>query len=300
MPQIDIILNPTVGDGREGNLAQRLKTLFRDHDMTAYIRETQKGEDTSKLVLDCQNKTIVAAGGDGTVSAVAGALAETDKSLGVLPLGTLNHFAKDLKIPLDINEAIETVTSGQTIRVDAAEVNGHLFINNSSFGLYPEVVHGRELHERLGHGKWNSLLRSAIRVFQRYPVFVVRIDSNDERIVTSTPFVFIGNNEYEIEGLNIGKRQALNKGKLAVYTTRRTGRLSLFRIAIRALFGRLRQEKDFVNFLTDEVTIETPRRLVRVAMDGEVAMLETPLRYRIVPDALRVIVPNAKPNKEAD
>jgi diacylglycerol kinase family enzyme len=214
-----------------------------------------------------------------------------------LPLGTLNHFARDLAIPFDLEQAANIILDGRTKQVDVAEVNDRLFINNSSLGLYPEVVRGRELRMRLGHGKWSALLRSVIRVFQRYPMFVVRINSEGEQILLRTPFVFIGNNEYEIEGLNIGARKSLDKGKLAVYTTRGTGRLALLRIAVRAILGRLWQERDFVTFLTDEVTIETRRKIIRIAVDGEVIMIETPLRYRILPGALRVIVP---PDKEAN
>jgi len=184
MPSIEIIINPGAGADDKREIAQTLTALFGP---SAHIILTENGEDLSEIVrrsLSDGAKTIVAGGGDGTISAVAPAIAGGGNRLGVLPLGTLNHFAKDLSIPLDLKEAAKVILAGRTKPVDAAEVNGRVFINNSSLGLYPEVVRGRELHERLGHGKWSSLLRSAIRVFRRYPVFVVRIDADGEKIVT--------------------------------------------------------------------------------------------------------------------
>jgi Sphingosine kinase and enzymes related to eukaryotic diacylglycerol kinase len=299
MPPIEIIINPASGAGDKNNIEKMLSEFFGP---SAHINEAKAGKDLSKLaqqVRSAESETLVACGGDGTVSGVAAAVAGTQNRLGIIPLGTLNHFAKDLMIPLDIKRAAKVIGQGRTRQVDAAEVNGRLFINNSSIGLYPEVVRGRELRERLGHGKWSSFIRSAARVFRRYQMFVVRLNVNGESIVTKTPFVFIGNNEYDIEGLDIGSRKSLDKGQLSVYTTRKTGRLALLRIALRAIFGRLSQEKDFVTFITEEVIIETRRRQIRIAMDGEVSLIDTPLHYRILPLALQVIVPADEPEKEA-
>jgi diacylglycerol kinase family enzyme len=243
------------------------------------------------------SQTIVAGGGDGTISAVAAELVDTDKTLGVLPLGTLNHFAKDLNISLDLEEATQTIIDGHIVKVDVGEVNGQVFINNSSLGLYPDIVRRREQRQRLGYGKWNSLLRSALKVFNRYPFLDIRLNADDKKINTRTPFVFVGNNEYEMESFNIGGRMCLNGGHLSLYMTPHTGRLGLLRMALGALFGKLSQEKDFVSLCIDEVRIESRRRQLRVATDGEVTMMETPLYYRIRKGALRVIVPAPAENE---
>ena len=124
--------------------------------------------------------------------------------LGVLPLGTLNHFAKDLNIPPDLDAAVNIIANRKTLDIDVGEVNGRVFINNSSLGLYPDVVRGRELRQRLGFGKWHSLARSAFSVFRRYPLLDVRLTVDGKEITTRTPFVFIGNNEYQIESFDIG------------------------------------------------------------------------------------------------
>jgi diacylglycerol kinase family enzyme len=120
----------------------------------------------------------------------------------------------------------------------------------------------------------------------------VQLTADGERHERRTPFVFIGNNEYSMEGLSIGGRASLCDGKLSLYVAQRPGRLGLLRFAWRALCGRLAQERDFDVMLSDKFDIETRHRHLRVATDGEVNIMATPLHYRIRPGALTVLVPN--------
>ena len=239
-------------------------------------------------------RLVIAGGGDGTVSAVASRLVDTDTALGVLPLGTLNHFAKDLGIPLELDAAIDAIAGGREVRVDVGEVNGHVFINNSSLGLYPDIVLDRERQRRrLGRGKWTALLAAAVHAARRYPVLSVRIGVNGEQLERRSAFVFIGNNEYKMEGFEIGERARLSGGELSLYVTQRTGRFGLLRLALRALAGRLRQASDFDMLTAPALVVRTPQRQLRVAIDGEVRLLQVPLNYRIRPGALLVRVPPA-------
>jgi diacylglycerol kinase family enzyme len=234
---------------------------------------------------------VVAGGGDGTINSVGSAILGTDKTLGVLPLGTLNHFAKDMNIPLNLDAAVETIIKGQTVKVDVGEFNGRMFLNNSSLGLYPSIVRERQKHERLGSGKWPAFVWAALAVLKRYPFLDIRLQVDGKELTTRTPFLFVGNNEYEMETLNVGARQVLDAGVLSLYMTHRTGRLGLVRLALRALFGGLNQEKDFMALTTEELSIETKKRRLRVALDGEVTVVEPPLHYRIRKRALAVRVP---------
>lgn len=303
MQTIEAILNAGSGSAGKNEAASQVVDLFKARGVNARVSLADTGEELLRLAQraarsDCA--IVVAGGGDGTISAVAGELAETQKTLGVLPMGTLNHFAKDLHIPTDLEAAIDVIVGGRTIDIDAGEVNGRLFINNSSLGIYPDVVRGRERRQRLGYGKWHSLIRSAWTVFRRYPLLGVRLTANGRELATRTPFVFVGNNDYEIESFNIGARERLDEAHLSVYMTRRTGRLALLRIALRGLIGGLSQEKDFLSAETAEITIETRRRQIRVAIDGEVQMMKTPIRYRIRPRSIRVIVPEDYGQKAQD
>lgn len=244
---------------------------------------------------------IVAAGGDGTVSAVATALAGTDTFLGVLPCGTLNHFAKDLGLPLTLPEAARVIAAGHVASVDVATLNGRVFINNSSIGLYPHIVHYRDKQiERLGRGKWLAMAAAFVSVFRRFPVVRVRIDTNDTSHVHTTPFVFVGNNEYQMDLFNLGTRRTLARGVLCLHFTQRAGRLGLIHLALRALLNRLDQAADFVSLCAHEVWIETTKKTLRVSLDGETQRLVPPLHYQIRPGALRVLVPPAgEPAAEA-
>jgi diacylglycerol kinase family enzyme len=235
---------------------------------------------------------IVAGGGDGTISTIAAELAGSDKILGMLPLGTLNHFAKDLHIPLDLESAVRTIIDRNVATVDLGEVNGRIFINNSSIGIYPHVVHRRDAERmRLRIGKWPAAAWAALSVFRRFPFLDLHIEVQGRAFRRQTAFLFIGNNPYEMTGFRIGKRIRIDTGKLGLYLTHRVGRRGMIRLAVRAFLGHLSQEKDFEAYRVTEACIEIPRRLVLVAADGEVRWMEAPLRYRSRPGALHVLAP---------
>lgn len=295
-----VILNASSGTDDKDKSREILADTFASANAEARISLAKSGEEIIELARqavrdNCQ--PIIAGGGDGTINAVASILVDTDRTLGVLPLGTLNHFAKDLKIPLDVEAAARVCLEGREAQVDVGEVNDRIFLNNSSLGLYPSIVRHREKQqEQLGRGKWPAFIWATLTMLKRYPFLNVRLSTDEQSLVRSTPFVFVGNNEYEMESFNIGARSCIDAGQLSLYVAHRTGRLGLLRLAWRALFGGLRDEEDFNAMCTKEIWIETrrPKRL-RVATDGEVTVMTTPLHYRVRPGALRVLVP-----KESD
>jgi diacylglycerol kinase family enzyme len=296
---IKVIINARSGFSDKEEARRQLLALFDAAGITADISLAKTGAELVELAREAAHDdwtVIVAGGGDGTINAVASAVIGTEKVLGVLPLGTLNHLAKDLKIPLDLEGAARILISGHTSGVDVGEVNGHIFLNNSSLGLYPTIVREREKKQRLGSGKWPAFVWAAIAAFRRYPFLHVRLIAEGKNFDLRTPFVFVGNNKYVMEGFNVGRRERLDKGQLSVYLSNRTGRWGLVRLALRALLGHLREEKDFLALLTDELKIKTKHKRLRVAFDGEVDSLEAPLHYRVRPGVLRVIVPTEENN----
>ena len=295
MNRITVILNGSAGAGHDAQAADELRQKFFMHGCQADITLAGSGEEiiaAAQKALADGVPVVVAGGGDGTINAVASVLAGSAAAFGVLPLGTLNHFAKDLGIPLELGEAVRTVAEGRRIRVDVGAVNQKIFLNNSSLGLYPDIVREREKQQRrLGRGKWPAAAWATIAALRRFPFLSVRVRVDGVQHARRTPFVFIGNNEYIMQGLSIGARARLDAGTLSLYVAQRPGRLGLLRFAWRALCGRLAQERDFDVMLSDRLDIETRHRHLRVATDGEVSIMETPLRYRILPAALTVIVP---------
>jgi diacylglycerol kinase family enzyme len=276
----------------------RIVELFRAQGEEPRLLQPDSGRDIAAIARDAAQSTeriVVAAGGDGTISAVAGALAGSDKILGVLPVGTLNHFAKDLRIPLDLETAVRTIKEGKVAAIDVGEVNGRIFINNSSLGIYPQIVSRREAQQqRLARGKWTAFFWATIQALRRFPFLDLRVAFEGRQVVRRTAFLFVGNNEYKIAGFELGSRARVNAGKLGLYLSQGTGRLGLFRLAFHALFGRVDQAKDFDVFSVSEARVETGKRRLLVACDGEVERMQTPLHYRIRPAALQVLVPRTE------
>jgi diacylglycerol kinase family enzyme len=292
--KIAVIINARSGTDDKKDAQRRLREVFAESGIDARISLAPSGariDDLARQAALGDAEIIVAGGGDGTINAVASAAVASGKTMGVLPFGTMNHFAKDLQIPLDLEGAIETIVAGHTVSVDVGEVNGRIFVNNSSLGLYPSIVRERQKQQRLGWGKWPAYIWAALAVLRRYPFLNVRLSVDGKELTSRTPFVFIGNNEYEMETLNIGGRTCLDAGELSLYMSDRTSRLGLIRLALRALFGGLRQEKDFIALCTKETWIGTKHKHLRVALDGEVEVMEPPLHYRVRPRALRVLAP---------
>ncbi|MFN2513648.1 MAG: diacylglycerol kinase family protein [Pyrinomonadaceae bacterium] len=291
---IEIIINVGSGADDKKEMRERLAEIFTASSRKANISLARNGEEVIELARRAalsDSNTIVAGGGDGTLNAVASAVVGTNKTFGVLPLGTLNHFAKDLHIPLELEAAARTIIAGHTTQVDVAEVNDRIFLNNSSLGLYPRLVREREKQQRLGVGKWTAFFWASIAVLRRYPFLDVKLSVEGKDFSGRSPLVFIGNNEYEMESLNAGARSCLHAGRLSLYITRDTGRLGLVRLAWRALFGGLRDDKNFIAMCSKEIWIATKHRRLRVAMDGEVTVMQPPLHYSIRPLSLRVLVP---------
>jgi YegS/Rv2252/BmrU family lipid kinase len=296
MPQVRqaaVILNPSSGQKQVSD--EDICTALKD----AGIHETEviqlaAGIDLSRTVADCiarKADVVIAAGGDGTVSSVAACLADSETRLGVLPVGTLNHFAKDIGIPTDLKAAVKVIADGNVIHVDAAKVNDRIFINNSSIGVYPAMVRIRDRFTRRGIPKMFAMPLGAIGALWEFPNTSVRLTTPDGRLSTRTPFVFVGNNEYELSGLELGTRTALHDGELQVCVVRKPSRAALLGTMLKTAVRGADAAPELEAITVRETVIETFRRNIHVAVDGEVVKLQSPLRYTICPGALRVIAP---------
>jgi diacylglycerol kinase family enzyme len=275
-------------------LAERITAFCRSTGSEARVviaDGTRLAAAARQLLAD--GETIVAAGGgDGTISTVGSVLVGGDATLGVLPLGTLNHFARDLRIPLTLEDAIAAITGGRVAHVDVGDVNGRFFINNSSVGLYPRLVWEREQRQRQGHPKWTAMAAAAWTVWRRYRRVTVIVNTGtDAPTPVRTPFVFVGNNPYQLSGLKFGSRPVLDTGRLQVCMAPELSASGVVRVLGATLAGRLDSFDHFVSLETASLTIDARRPRLGVSLDGEIMVLPTPLRYRIRPAALRVAVP---------
>lgn len=296
---IPVIANAGAGGGRSDDALRELGEAFARNGITARMLTPRPGafEDALRDAVAGKPQVIVAAGGDGTISAVANAIRGTGIALGVIPFGTFNHFAKDLGIPMDVDEAVRVLLEGRRIEIDVGEVNGRTFVNNSSLGLYPGMVRHRDkLRRRFGHSKRRAMLWALAAAVRRSPLLTLTLQADREIQPCRSPFVFVGNNEYAMEGFEIGTRKRLDGGLLSIYTTQSSSFTRLAALAIRALAGRLHQARDFAAMTVRSLRVDTPHAHLLVATDGELNVMDTPLEFRIVPRALGVIVP---PEKES-
>jgi diacylglycerol kinase family enzyme len=220
VPDIAVVLNAAAGTGQAKGVRERIAELFAGSGRMPRITLVANGaavREAAQLAVAEGCDVLVAGGGDGTVSAAAASVAGREVPLGVLPLGTLNHFAKDLGIPQDLEAAAAVVLAGKVQSVDVGEVNEQIFVNNSSLGVYPSIVRLRDRFRESGRAKWLAALWATLAVLRRRPFLAVRISAPDRSLVRRTPFVLVGNNEYRMMGLHAASRDSLTRGELAVY-----------------------------------------------------------------------------------
>jgi diacylglycerol kinase family enzyme len=239
---------------------------------------------------------VIAGGGDGTVNAVAGALAGSEATLGVLPLGTFNHYARDLGMPQELHAAAAALAAATPRRLDIAEVNGHRFLNHSSLGYYSQVVRERaKPRVRTRLVKVMVTLAAAIRLLGKYRLSDVRLEVDGETLCYRTPLVFVSNNPGAMHLFRFGQRSRLDTGRLLVFVHRSRSRAAVLRTLLYATLHDIREDSRYEQWLLTELRVEYPhrRRPVPVYLDGELLHLAPPLLYRILPGRLNVAVPPA-------
>ncbi|HEY5711057.1 MAG TPA: diacylglycerol kinase family protein [Allosphingosinicella sp.] len=295
--KIRVIVNRSGGTLKDGGEeeAARIEAAFAAHGVDAEVRLVEPG-DIVAAFRDAATApgldAVVAGGGDGTLSCAAGQLAGSGRRFGILPLGTLNHLARDAGIPNDLDQAAAVIAAGHDHDIDVAEVNGRVFVNNSSVGLYPDMVRLREAQqERTGRSKRLAMLSASLASLHSFRKHRLWISAPGLEAPVRTPLLFVGNNRYQVNLFALGQRARIDEGALCLYAIKARTRLHLFWAGIRGVFGRLDQQRDFVTAYVTEAEISSDRPLLAVSLDGETERLETPLCYRIRPKALKLIVP---------
>lgn len=236
-------------------------------------------------------RLFIAAGGDGTVHHVLQPVVHNDATLAVLPLGTYNHFARDLGVPLDWREALDVALNGASRQVDTGRINDRFFVNNVSIGLYPELVARREERGR-DYPRWKARLYAFYTTLRKYPHVSLAVESEHRQDVIRTHVFMISNNRYELERFGIeASRSSLTEGKLSVYWLSHTSRWKLTSMVARYAAGRVRTIEGFRSFGTLRMRVQSSRARLKVGVDGELFTLATPLIVTAAPQSLLVRVP---------
>jgi diacylglycerol kinase family enzyme len=272
-------------------VAQALKRAGIDGEVE--LIEGGKCEVRCKAIAERGDPLVIVGGGDGTVNAAASALVGTKTVLGVLALGTLNHFARDAGIPADLDEAAALIAAGNKRRIDVGEMNERIFVNNSAIGLYPLMLVQRDLQrKRLGMNKRLAMILASVRTLSRFNHYRLTLTVNEEQTGrVDTPLLFVGNNEYRIDLGAPGRRERLDDGQLNVLVMRKKTRRGFIGASIRALLERSRPD-DMVRLEgVERLRVASRERHLAVSLDGEVVRAKPPLDYRIRRKALRIIAP---------
>ncbi len=300
-PGVTVIVNTTAGASTDESRAKISDAFARariDARLVAvdgaHVREAAEQAAAA-------GHTLIAAGGDGTVSTVAAVAVRTGAAFGVIPLGTRNHFARDAGIPLDVDAAVVAIADAHAAPLDTGELNTRTFVNNASIGFYARIVRERQLEQQRGHRKWIALAIGLARAWTGYRQITVRLTMDGRTLVRRTPFVFVGNGEYVDEGAALGRRTSLATGRLWIALAPQCGPVEMLLMVLRALAGRLTPDVKLEEFRAVEVTIESGPRDAGVVMDGELVPAKPPFTCAIRPRSLCTlgIAYAAKPGQEA-
>lgn len=287
-----LFLNPSSGAKLSEKEREELAAAARDRgfEVIPLTRQVDCAQ-TIRERMDRGARLFVAAGGDGTITNIVQPLVNTDAVLGVIPVGTYNHFARDLEIPLDWREALDVVIGGETRQVDTGRINDRFFVNNVSLGLYPELVARREEHGR-DYPRWKARLFAAYRTLRKYPSVTLHIESAHHQELVRTHVLMVSNNSYDLSRIGVAAaRDTLESGLLSVYWLPHVSRTTMMKFVAHYLAGRVLEAPGFRSFRTAAMTMQARRATLRAGVDGEVFTMHTPLLITSMPGSLLVRVP---------
>lgn len=235
---------------------------------------------------------VVAAGGDGTLNAVASKLMGTDIPMGILPLGTFNYVARVLNIPLDLLDAAKTISEGQPRSVHVAQLNQHIYLNNASLGLYPLFIQKREqFNKHFGRFPLHAYTSALDVLIRDRKELKLEVEVDGQRYPVKTPLIFFGNNQLQLAEMKLRIAEAAEAGKVAGVVVAKSDKRTLFKTLWQLIKGNLDQASDVYSFAADEVIVHSKRIKLTVAVDGEIVTMTPPLKITVRKHALNVMVP---------
>lgn len=272
-----------------------LETVEETLGGNAEVRRVGKGkmiEAAARRAIDEGFEVVVPVGGDGTIMTVAGVAADTESALGILPMGTFNFFARGLGIPDDPSEAAKILLTGHPRAFSIGEVNGRVFLNNASLGVYPKILRAREtVYRRFGRRRIAAYW-SVAKTFARFQrPLSLTLDTGSETARIRTPLLFVARSAFQLEEYELAGADCVENGRFAVFAAPDGNRRDLFLQAWRLIRRNMQPGEDFVLRCETEFTVDAARRKVLVACDGEKFLMRYPLSFRMRSDALKVITP---------
>lgn len=282
--------------GADQPLKNDLVAYFRSHEIEPLLLTAASGHELEQHVrraTDEHARAVVVAGGDGTINTFAQALAGSDVPLGIIPMGTFNYVARNFGIPAETEHAVRLIAAQRPIPIDIPNVNGHVFLNNASLGLYASAIQQRERQQaRFGRHRWVAFAAALYAVMRPGRLLDIEVESDGRTRHFHTHILFVGNNARQLEDYNLKGADCLARRQLVFHIAKPHTRRGLLWLALRLVIGATTQADELESFCAARVTIRARRRhSLRVVLDGELVRLDLPLRFSIRRSALRLIAP---------
>ncbi len=298
-----IVLN--TGSGR-GDAQALQDTIRRVLDEAGRRYQLMPVDDPSRLVATARDAVaqarqaegiVVAAGGDGTLNAVASQVLGQGVPFGILPQGTFNYFGRRYGISQDTEPALRGLLGGELRPVQVGLLNGRLFLVNASLGLYPQLLEDREAYkQRFGRSRLVALWSGLVTLLRAPRQLSLRLEYEGRVRDLRAPTLVVGNNRLQLEHIGIDPTE-LDRNRLVAMATRPVGTLALYGLLLRGLFSRLGDAEHVVNFAFDRLAVSIRgRRRVKVAMDGEISWMDAPLEFKVSETPLPLVVPADTPD----
>lgn len=282
--------------GSVAQLTADLAALFKPHRLEPVILAARNGNELAGHVQRAAHeraRAVVAAGGDGTINTFAQALTGSSVPLGVIPSGTFNYVAKNWGIPEQADNAAALIAEQHVVAVDAPTVNGRVFLNNASIGLYASAIQRREQQQaRFGRHRWVAFVAALYAVMRPGRLLDIEVETDGSTRRFRTHILFVGNNARQLEDYNLKGAGCLARGQLVFYVAKPHTRLGLLMLALRLILSRTTQADELESLCASRVKISARRRRsIRVALDGELVRMSLPLHFSVRRKALNMLLP---------
>ena len=235
---------------------------------------------------------VVAAGGDGTLNAVAARLLHLKVPMGILPMGTFNYVARALDIPLDLMAAAEVIATGVKRAIHVAKINDQIYLNNASLGLYPLFIQKRELYnQKFGRFPLHAYTSGLDVLIREHQELKLELQIDQEIYSLETPLIFFGNNQLQLADLNLKVAECAKEGRVAGVVMAKSDKLILFKSLLQLVRGKIDAASDVHSFSAQQVIVDAEQAQLSVAIDGEIVEMTPPLKIHVEHSALNVMVP---------
>ena len=297
-----IVLNTGSGAHEAGEPEATIRRVLTDAGREFHLRPLQKGTPMlatiQQAVRDAktQGGVVVAAGGDGTINAVAAATLGSGCPFGVLPQGTFNYFGRTHAIPEDTADATRLLLTTTAWPVQVGLINDRVFLVNASLGLYPQLLEDREAYKaQFGRSRLVALGSALVTLLREHRQLKLRIDHAGCSRVMRTPTLFVGNNALQLTQIGLPEAAQIEHGQLAAVVLKPVSTLAMLGLLARGALGQLGEADDVLSFAFDQITVSPAlpygKRRIKVATDGEIGWAKAPLSFRVSPEPLYLLKP---------